>query len=67
MKYIRDSAALFEMWKQSGHTGLSKETFSAWIVTLHGLADLAVHMIQKHGFSYVMLGKLQSDALEGRF
>ena len=58
---------MLEHWKESGLSGLSKETFSAWIVTLRGLADLAIHAIQKHGFSYVLLGKMQSDPLEGRF
>ena len=67
LTHIRESAVVFALWKQSGLPGLSKATFSAWIVTLHGLADLAVHLIQNHGFSYVLLGKLQSDALEARF
>ena len=67
LTHIRESAASFVSWRQSGLPGLSNATFSAWIVTLHGLTDLAVHLIRKHGFSYVLLGKLQSDALEGRF
>ena len=36
-------------------------------ITLDALADISVHLIEKHGFRYVMLGKLQSDPLEGRF
>ncbi len=43
------------------------ETFAAWIITLNGLAGLAAHLIENHAFSYVLLGKLQSDPLEGRF
>ena len=47
--------------------GLSHETFRAWILTLEGVVLLAKNLIAKHGFHYVLLGKMQSDPLEGRF
>ena len=47
--------------------GLSSETFSAAKHSTACLADLAEHLIEEEQFSYVLLGKFQSDPLEGRF
>lgn len=46
---------------------MTSETFTACILTCDALADVAEHLITKHSFSYVLLGKFQSDPLEGRF
>ena len=39
----------------------------ARITTLNALADISKYLIEMHGFSYALLGKLQSDPIEGRF
>ena len=46
--------------------GLTSEWSNAWHVTLNGLVDL-VKMLLGLGMKYVLLGKLQSDALEAEF
>ncbi len=54
-------------WKKAKKLGLSGETFSAWTQTLSASADLSQYLIEKRHFKYVLLGKFQSDPLEGRF
>ena len=67
IKHLHEIVAFMKQWKVSQRPGLTKETFVAWIHTLSGLADLAVYLLKKHNFNYVLLGKFQSDPLEGRF
>ena len=47
--------------------GLTKETCLALTQTCRAIAGLAKHLINFCGFNYVLLGKVQSDTLEGRF
>jgi len=47
--------------------GLSKETFQSAKQTCEGLASICEYLIQIKRQSYVLLGKFQSDKLEGRF
>ena len=37
------------------------------MVSLKSIAEKALYLIQQHDFSYVLLGKLQCDPIEGRF
>lgn len=67
MQHLRSSADLLSSWCDSKRPGLTGETYIAWIQTLRALADLAAYLLKKHSFEYVLLGKMQSDPLEGRF
>ena len=67
MHFLKQAASLLTSWKASGKPGLTSETFSACILSLTALADISCHLIERHKFKYVLLGKLQSDPLEGRF
>ena len=46
---------------------LSKETCLAVKHTSLALCDIAKYLLSDLGFSYVLLGKFQSDILESRF
>ena len=46
---------------------LTKETFLALKQTCQAIAGLAKYFFNSCGFNYVLLGKIQSDTLEGRF
>ena len=47
--------------------GLTKETFLALKQTCQAIAGLAKYLFNSCGFNYVLLGKIQSDTIEGRF
>ena len=47
--------------------GLTKEAFLALRQTCHALTELTKHLINFCGFKYVLLGKIQSHAIESRF
>lgn len=46
---------------------LTRETHSALSHTTRALHELAVYCLEELGFSYVLLGKFQTDSLEDRF
>ena len=58
---------MFVRWRDSKNAGLTRETFLACIQTMGAIPDLAMYMHEKHGFSYLWMGKLTSDSIEGRF
>ena len=45
---------------------LTTDTSEALVLTLRGTVSL-VKILLQHGFSYVMLGQIQSDRIEGEF
>jgi len=47
--------------------GLTKQTFLALKQTCQAITGLAKYLINFCGFKYVLLGKVQSDTIEGRF
>jgi len=47
--------------------GLTRETFLAVRQTCQAITGLAKYLINFCGFNYVLLGKIQSDTIEGRF
>ena len=51
---------------KSRHT-LTSETRNAAKQTVNGLLCVSQYLLQKCGFTYVLLGHFQSDALEGEF
>ena len=67
MMYLERAADLFDAWKASKRTGLTAETFLACSKTTRALPLLATHLIDNHGFRYVLLGKFMSDPIEARF
>lgn len=67
LKFLQDAFAIFEQWKASGQSGLTSETFGACIQSIKAMIELALHLISKHDFQYVLPGKFTSDPIEGRF
>ncbi len=67
MVYLERAADLFDAWKASKRTGLTAEIFLACSKTTSTLPLLATHLIDNHGFQYVLLGKFMSDPIEARF
>ena len=57
---------MFVSWRDSKNDGLTRETFLACIQTMGAIPDLAMYLQEKHGFSYLLTGKLISDPIEGR-
>ena len=58
---------LFVKWQDEKCFGLTRETFSAIIMSLSGIRKLATYLIECAGFSYVLTGKINSDPIEARF
>lgn len=46
---------------------LTKETSSSVVQTLYGLVDLCKDLLKDNAVRYILLGRIQSDALEGEF
>ena len=67
MRFLREATEIFIEWRKSGRSGLTNETFTACIQTITTLPKLAAHLMQSHGFNYVLSGKFMSDPIEGRF
>lgn len=65
--FLREFADFLERWELSEKPGLSRETFLAVKQTCLALSDCASYLIDRLGFNYVLLGNLQSDAIESRF
>ena len=63
LTWLTNAAETSKDWMALRKYGLSHKTFRAWILTLEGVALLAKNLIAKHGFHYVLLGKMQSDPL----
>ena len=54
-------------WKETSHEGLTVDTWNALQQTTEGLASLSEYLINHKHQQYVLLGKFQSDWIEGRF
>jgi len=67
LDFLREFADFLQRWETSGKPGLSKETFLALRHTCLAIADCAAFLLDRRGFNYVLLGHLQSDAIESRF
>ncbi len=67
---MRGFADWLQLWEESTvgtNGGLSKETFQSAKQTCECLASVSEYLIQIKRQPYVLLGKIQSDKLEGRF
>jgi len=67
MTFLREFAAFVKRWEESAKPRLSKETFLALRHTCEALAGCASFLLDRRDFRYVLLGHLQSDAIESRF
>ena len=67
LQFLREFADFLKRWEESKKRGLSRETFLALKQTCLALADCASFLLDRLGFKYVLLGHLQSDAIESRF
>ena len=67
LEFLREFADFLQRWQSSGRPGLTKETFLALRHTCLALCDCASFLLDRRGYRYVLLGHLQSDAIESRF
>ena len=65
--FLRECADFLMRWEQSKTPGLTRETFLALRHTCLALADCASYLLDRRGLNYILLGHLQSDAIERRF
>ena len=65
--FLREFAEFLQRWEAVGKDGFTRETFLALRHTCLALADCAAYLLDRLGFNFVLLGQLQSDALESRF
>ncbi len=68
--WLRGFADWLQLWEESTvgtKLGLSRETFQSAKQTCESLASVSEYLIHIKSQSYVLLGKIQSDKLEGRF
>lgn len=66
--FLREFADFLECWETSKKLGLTHETFLVLRHTCLALSDCAAFLLDvRLGFKYVLLGSLQSDAIESRF
>ena len=65
--YLAQAREAFVQWKSSRTSGLTQETFAACIQSMGAIPELALYLIRKHGFHYILPGKFMSDPIEGRF
>ena len=57
LRFLNDSAELLQTWKESHAPGLSAETFTAWIISLKSIAEMAQYLIQQHNCTLILLQK----------
>jgi len=67
LEFLREFADFLQRWESSGRPGLTKETFLALRHTCLALSDCASFLLDRRAHQYVLLGHLQSDAIESRF
>ena len=67
LDFLREFAEFLQRWEDSKKPGLTRETFLALRHTCLTLAECATFLMDQLGFKYVLLGHLQSDAIESRF
>jgi len=65
--FLRECSEFLQRWEDSKQPGLTTQTFLALRHTCLALADCAAYLLDHRGMNYVLLGHLQSDAIERRF
>ena len=70
LNFLSAFKEMLQVWlERHGGGKMSKDTTQAAIYTRRGLVGLTNYLLEKHGdiLHYVLLGKVQSDRIEGRF
>ena len=67
LEFFSQFSLWLDKWISSGQAGLSKQTFAAASQTTKVLIDLPNYLLDEKNLDFILLGFLQSDALEGRF
>ena len=70
LDFLTAFAAMLQVWQnRKGGGKMSIDTSQAAIYTCRGLVGVATYLLEEHGdvVDYVLLGKIQSDRIEGRF
>lgn len=68
LKYLEKFGALMEDWdRQPGTAKISSDTLRGLVLTCRGLVGLSKYLLQECDLEYVLLGKIQSDRIEGHF
>ncbi|KAH9364495.1 hypothetical protein HPB48_018685 [Haemaphysalis longicornis] len=69
LEYLSTVVRWLDHWPslKHGNGHLTRETHSAFSHTTHALYELAKYCLEELRFTYVLLGKFQTDSLEDRF
>ena len=67
LTFLGEFANFLQQREISGKRGLSRETFLALRHSCLALCKCASFLLDCHGFNYMLLGHLQSDAIESQF
>jgi len=67
LDFLRQCSEFLQRWEDSKQPGLTTQTFLALRHTCLALADCAAYLLDHRGMNYILLGHLQSDAIERRF
>lgn len=67
LQFLGEFADFLARWESRQKAGLTRETFLSLRHTCLALRDCASYLVDRAGFNYVLLGHLQSDAIERRF
>jgi hypothetical protein len=67
--FLKSFADWLRDWKNTcdSKKALTRETFSSLIHFVDSVTDLTSYVLQEFNYSYVLLGHVNSDPLEGRF
>ena len=67
LDFLRETEDFLICRENSKLAVLTRETFLALRHTCLALADCAAFLLDRLGFNFVLLGRLQSDVIESRF
>ncbi|XP_072159205.1 uncharacterized protein [Bemisia tabaci] len=66
--FFRKFKEFLEYWHSLNIGGqLSAQTFTAFVHTIEATLNLCDYIFTSYGWDYILLGKLQTDGIEGRF
>ena len=67
LKFLEQFSHFLKQWEESRKPGLSRETFFALKHSCLALSECAKFLLDRRGFNFILLGRLQSDGIESRF
>ena len=59
LQFLCDAIEIFKMWKLSGKTGLTNQTFMACIQSMQAMIGLVDHLTKQHSYLYILPGKFR--------